>query len=145
MFANSANIIKPGDKVGAEIFYDASGKKIQMGVYDLTRAGAWNVGPIASVGGYPMTTYYDGNSTEFATEAPLGGSAPDGNWYLRKPHLGNTYFYETDSDYWYSNSSQLFWTKIYHSHNGSSSGYKIQSPTTLGSSGSFYTNYNKCD
>jgi hypothetical protein len=43
--------------------------------------------------GQAMSAYFDGTTADFITEAPSGGSAPGGLYYLRKPASGSTYYY----------------------------------------------------
>ncbi len=85
------NEINPGDDVDSYTSYDPGSRTVVLDVADISTGLAWSVGPIASYAGDPTSSYYDGTTVDYITEATFGGSAPGGYYYLRKPHLGTTY------------------------------------------------------
>ena len=88
----SNSSVTPGHNVYASTdYYNGTASFF---VEDLT-TGASHSANLSSYAGLAMSGYFDGTTADFITEAPGGGSAPDGLFYLRKPTSGNTY-------YWYA-------------------------------------------
>ncbi|MCL4474290.1 MAG: hypothetical protein M1455_10200 [Actinobacteria bacterium] len=115
------DVISGGDDVEADAYYDASGNVINMAVWDWTKGYNWYVQIYNQYAGDPTYYYWDGSTADFVTESPHGGPAPGGWYYLRKPHLGNTYFYyatanqQPIANFWswklyeYSDPSKYWW------------------------------------
>lgn len=91
--AFSGNVINPGDDVQADVYYDTANNVIYMAVKDWTTGGWWGVGPISNYANDSAYDYWDGSTADFVTENTYGGLAPGGWYELRKPYLGNTYYY----------------------------------------------------
>jgi len=91
----TGDVVRPGDEVEATTDY--SGGEALLTVYDLT-TGVMKQTSFTSYAGLAASAYYDGTTADFITEAPGGGSAPAGRYYLRKPTAGSTdyYFAETN-------------------------------------------------
>jgi hypothetical protein len=92
--------ILPGDQVDSYItFSPGSPGNFGVSVYDYTNgrvfpySGNYYYDQTAGVN-RPASAYYDGTTTEYTTEAPVGRGHlwPDGKvrYYLRKAHLNNT-------------------------------------------------------
>lgn len=95
--------VAPGDHVLTYTTYENStAGAVAFTVYDLTSGESATTGRREGFNGYPAFYYYDGSTTDFVTEPPLGGPGPGGYYYLRKPHLLDTYF-----DYATSNGAPI--------------------------------------
>lgn len=81
--------VSPGDAVGALTSY-ANGEA-HFDLYNFTHNQHSTV-DVAYAGGYPASQYYRGNTAEYISEAPSGGSGPGGYYYLRKPSSGTLAF-----------------------------------------------------
>lgn len=86
----SGTTVNPGDDV--ESFVKYSGGTVLLAVTDYTSGVSHNAS-MSTYAGQAMSQYWDGSTADFITEAPTGGSAPGGLYYLRKPSLGQTYYY----------------------------------------------------
>lgn len=82
-------VIPPGDAIEGYAYHQSGWAS--MFVYDTSTGLSHSVG-LNSWSGESIDNYYDGTTVEYATESPRGGPGPLGYYWLRKPHLGNTYF-----------------------------------------------------
>jgi hypothetical protein len=86
----TGDVVSPGDKVEATTYYSSG--EAYLTVEDLT-TGVTKTTSFTSYAGLAASGYYDGTTSDFITEAPSGGSAPGGLYYLRKPAAGSTDYY----------------------------------------------------
>lgn len=83
--------------MGANTYYDNYTQSVTMTVDDFTKGLEWSTF-VQNYNGDPASSYYDGTTVDYITEAPKGGYAPGGYYFLRKPHLGNTEIYFAEAD-----------------------------------------------
>jgi hypothetical protein len=135
----SGSSVAPGDTVVAYTQY--SGGQASMSVYDQTSGNIWATGYMSTIGGLAASTYYDGSTSEYITEAPTGGSAPGGLYYLRKPHLGNTLFTQAQGNGSSAGSIGGFGINEYDGTTGDT----MQQATAISGNGAWYDNWSYCD
>lgn len=97
--AFTGSVIHPGDEVDTTTTYLPDRDQVSFNVTDRTTGVYYNAGPLELYQGQPTSRYYDGSTAEFITEAPSGGPAPGGLYYLRKPHLLTTLMEFQFADY----------------------------------------------
>lgn len=95
-FANST--VKAGDNI--ESYNEYYNGKITMSVFDNSSnpTAFSRTVTLSSYDGLSASGYYDGTTSDFVTEAPQGGSAPGGNYYLRKPHGYSVRYFRAETN-----------------------------------------------
>lgn len=83
--------VKPGDAVDVSLSYSYSlTGQVYFDVYDTSTGSGTDI-ELNTYQSIDMNDYYNGATSDFITEAPSGGSAPGGLYYLRKPSSGYTH------------------------------------------------------
>lgn len=95
----TGDIVRAGDIVEAFESYTAGGTgSAYFFVYDATNGLSAST-TRTTYSGANMSTYYEGTTADYITEAPGGGTAPQGRYYLRRPASDTTnYFYAVSNN-----------------------------------------------
>lgn len=104
----SGSSVPPGDVVQAGTNWNNTVGSVSMYVYDVTTGRFWSTGRMDTIAGYAARAWYDGTTSEYITEAPLGGSAPGGLYYLRQPTYKTTAFSDAKGNGVVSNNNPGF-------------------------------------